>query len=501
MYVLKRGKMKLKIKFIKWNAGIPSAMLDKNTADKMGIHTGDRISIKTLSKYPQEIAVMVDLVDKIVGKNQVAVSSEISDKINLKKSQVVDVNLASTSKSVLHIKKKLDGKKLSQKEINEIVRDVVNNSLSQAEVALFISSMYVRGMDFKETIYLIKAILKTGNMLSLKSKFVVDKHSIGGIPGNRVTPIVVSICAAAGLVFPKTSSRAITSAAGTADVMEAIAKVEFSIKETREIIKKVGACIVWGGSIGMVPADSKIISTEKILKIDPQAQLLASIMSKKLAVGSRYILIDIPYGKHAKLSKLKSLRLKRKFERLGRYFHKKLKVVLTKGDQPIGNGVGPSLELMDIVKILDPSQNGPEDLQKKSVFMAGQLLEMTGKAKSGKGENLAMEILSSGKAFEKFKEIVKAQQGSLKKIKYAKLKHDLHAKSSGRVREIHNKKINELARLAGCPVDKSAGIYIDVHLGNRVKKGSKIATIYSETKARLTTAIDFFNSKKPIKIR
>ena len=361
--------------------------------------------------------------------------------------------------------------------------------------------MYNKGMNFQETIYLIKAILKTGNMLSLRNKYVVDKHSIGGIPGNRTTPIIVSICASAGLIMPKTSSRAITSAAGTADVLETVAKVEFSIKEIKEIIKKTGACIVWGGALGMVPADAKIIRTEKLLKIDPQAQLLASIMSKKLAVGSRYILIDIPYGKNAKVGKPRALILKRQFERLGKYFKKKLKVVLTEGSQPIGNGVGPALELIDVLKVLEPGEKGPKDLEEKSIFLAAELLEMTGKAKKGKGEAMAKQILDSGKALEKFKQIIKAQKGDLKKIKTAKLKRDILAKKSGKIIEIDNKKINQLARLAGSPVDKAAGIYLYFHVGYKVKKGEKIITIYSETKSRLITSIDFYNSKKPIKIK
>ena len=291
---------------------------------------------------------------------------------------------------------------------DRIISDIVTNSLSEAEIALFVSAMYKEGMNMKETIYLIKAILKSGKSLKLKlkNKKIADKHSIGGIPGNRTTPLIVSICAASGLVIPKSSSRAITTAAGTADVVETIAKVEFSMKELEKIVKKVGACLIWGGSLEIVPADEKIISIEKMLNIDPEAQLLASIMSKKLALGAKYILIDIPYGKTAKVTKKKALDLKKKFEYLGKHFKKKLKVVLTKGGQPIGNGIGPVLEMKDILKILKHSEDRPLDLENKSVFLAGCLLEMTGKADKGKGIVLAKQILGSGKAFEKFKEII-----------------------------------------------------------------------------------------------
>ncbi|MFH1608102.1 MAG: thymidine phosphorylase [archaeon] len=496
--------MELKVKFLKWSAGLPVAMLNKNTAEKIGVQVKDRVSVKTISKYPKGMFTLVNLVEQLVKEDEIAVSSEIRKRLSLRLGQKVDVNIAEAPNSLFFIKKKLDGKILSQKEVDEIIKDVVNNSLSEPEIALFVSAMYKQGMSMKESIYLINAISKSGNSLKLNKKFVVDKHSIGGIPGNRTTPIVVSICAAAGLTIPKTSSKAITSAAGTTDVMETIMEVEFPMKELKKIIQKTNACMVWGGALGMVPADSKIIKVEKMLKIDPEAQLLASIMSKKLAVGSKYILIDIPYGKNAKVSKLRALRLKLKFKFLGRHFHKNLKCVLTDGRQPIGNGVGPVLELIDIVKILDPKQQGPEDLKNKSLFLAGQLLEMTRKAKKKRGIEMAEEILNSGKAFEKFKEIVKAQKGSLNPLeqkKNFKFKRDILSKKSGKIFEIHNKKINSLARIAGCPVDKYSGLYLHFHKGDKVKKGNKILTIYSESKSRLRQAVGFYNKVKPIKVR
>ena len=491
--------MKLKVKLLNWNAGVPVAMLHHELAGALGVHIRDRISIKTSSK---EIYTVVDTIGTLIRKNEIAVSSELKERLNLKKGQNVDVNIAEATKSLTFIKKKLNNQTLSEEEIQEIIKDVINNAISESEIAMFVSAMYKYGMNFKETIYLIKAILETGNKLNLKNKLIADKHSIGGIAGNRTTPIIVSICAAAGLIMPKTSSRAITSAAGTADVIEKIASVDFSISDVKKIVKKTGACMVWCGGFGMVPADSKIIKVEKLLKIEPKAQLLASIISKKLAVGSNYILIDIPYGKSAKFGKKKSLELKRDFEKLGKYFKRKLKVVLTDGSQPIGNGIGPALELIDVLNILNPKKQGPKDLESKSIFLSGELLELTGKAKKGQGERMALEILASGKAFEKFKEIIKAQGGdtNFEKLQPAKFKKNIHAKKSGKIKEIDNKKINALARVAGCPVDKSSGLYLYYHVGKKVKKGEVILTVYSETRSRLNQAVAFYWKEKPIKI-
>ena len=493
--------MELKIKLLKWSAGLPVTMINEKTAEKIGVHTRDRVAIKTLKKSPKEISTIINTTKGLVGKNEIAVSSELKKRLCLRVGQKVDVKLDQAPKSIVFINKKLNRKKLSSEEIDEIIKDIVDNSLSEPEIALFISAMYNQGMNMKETIFLIKAILKTGNRIAFKDEVVVDKHCIGGVSGNRTTPIVVSICAAAGLLVPKNSSKAITSAAGTADVIETVAKIEFSIKELKKIVKKTNACIVWGGALGMVPADSKIIKVEKILKIDPEAQLIASIISKKLAGGSKYILIDIPYGKTAKVDRAKAMRLKKKFEQLGKYFNKKLKVVLTDGSQPIGNGIGPALELVDVLKVLNPEENGPKDLEKKSLFLAGKLFKMTGKAKKSKGIEMAKEILYSGKAFKKFKQIIKAQGGKLNSIHSAKFKKNILSKKSGRISEINNKKISSLARIAGCPVDKFSGLYLYFHVGDKIKKKEKILTIYSESRARLKHAVEFYEKEKPVKMK
>ena len=494
--------MLLKVKIKEWSAGIPVVMLSKGAAMNLGLQAQEMILIETISKNPLETTAVLGIVDGELKNNEIIPSSEVLAKLHLKKNQKVDVNIAPVPKSVELIKKKLGNKRLSKSEIDQIIIDIVKDRLSEPEIALFVAAMYKVGTNSRETVDMINAIIKTGNRLSLKDKFIVDKHSVGGVAGNRTTPIVVSICAAAGLTFPKTSSRAITSAAGTADVMETIVQIDFTIKELKKILKKTKAFIVWGGGMGIAPADSKIIKVEKALNIDPKSQLLASIMSKKFAVGSKYILIDIPYGETAKIpTKRKAEILKGKFDALGEHFHRTLKSVITDGSQPIGNGVGPALELMDILKVLDQRKSSPKDLEKKSLFLAGNLLEMTGKAKKGEGIQVAEKILYSGKAFKKFKQIVKAQHGNLNKIKYAKLKRDIFADRGGKIKVVDNKKINNLARVAGSPVDKSAGVYLYYHVGDIVKKRDKILTVYSETKPRMKEAIKFFKESLPIIIK
>ena len=490
--------MELKLKLLNWSTGLPVAMLHKKTAEKIGVNSKERVLIETISRHPIKTSVILDTIKGMIKEDEIAVSSELGNKLGNHNGRKVLVTISPPPESLNFIKKKLDKKRLSEIEIKTIIKDIVNNSLSEVEVALFISAMYERGMTERETIFLINAILKTGNRIFLKNKLVVDKHCIGGIPGNRTTPIVVPICAAKGLTFPKTSSRAITSAAGTADTIETIARVDFSLKEIKEIIKKTNACMVWGGALGLVPADDKIITVERVIKIDPEAQLLASIIAKKLSVGSKYILIDIPCGKNAKVSKKKALRIKEKFEELGGHFKKKIKVVLTDGDRPIGNGIGPALEMKDVIAILDPKQQGPKDLEEKSLFLAGKIFELSGKTKKGKGYDLAKQTLKSGEAFKKFKQIISAQHGDINRIRPAKFKRDFFAQNNVKISSINNKIINDLARVAGCPADKFSGVYLYANVGGELKKGDKLITLYSDSKARLLEAIKFYNKNYPI---
>ncbi len=489
--------MKLKLRFFRLSAGKPIAFVHELDAEKIGLHTGDRIEVK--SNGSKTIAI-IDIVKDFIKKGEIALSQEIIKTLNINKtsSAHVEIDFADFPESARIIQKKIDSKQYSKLELKEIMQDIVNNSLTEAEIAYFVSGVQHCGMSLNETKWLAEAILETGKKISWGNKKIADKHSIGGIPGNRTTPIIVSICAAAGVTMPKTSSRAITSAAGTADVIESIAKVDLSIPELKKVVKKTGACMVWGGSLGLAPADDKLIRIEKLLNLDPEPQLIASILAKKLAVGSKYILIDIPCGKGAKVSRHEAIKLKNKFVKIGGELGLTLKIVLTDGTEPIGNGIGPTLEIKDVLKVLE-RKNPPNDLENKSLKLAGLILEMLGKCDKGRGFIKAKQILNSGAAFKKFKEIISAQKGNLKNLGKAKFSRDIKSEKSGVIKEIENKSINYLARLAGCPLDKNSGIYLYKHKGDKIKKGETILTIYSESKHKLREALKFYKTSKPIK--
>ena len=491
--------MLLKVKSLKFVAGRPVAIISRRTARALSVYVGERIRLKNR----KEMLAIVDISKGILKENEIALSQEILDEMKISEGYAVEVNAAPRPKSAEHILEKLDGKELDYQSLHEIAQDIVNNALTEAEIAYFISGMYIHGMTERETVALTKAMVSTGK--SMKIKNAIDKHSIGGVAGNRTTPIVVSICSSTGLVIPKSSSRAITSAAGTADVMECFSRVEFSVQDIKRIIHKANACLVWGGALNLAPADDKIIQVERILGLDPEAQLLASILSKKISIGAKYVLVDIPYGKSAKVEKAHAVLLAKKFEKIGSILGLKIKTILTDGSQPIGRGVGPILEARDVYSVLAQKSDRPLDLEKKSLLLASLILEMMRKTKKGKGLEMARDILESKKALAQFKNIIEAQGGTLKnienKLKPARFSHTFTSQKSGIVKEISSKKIASIAFSVGCPADKAAGLLLHVHDGFRVKKGDPLVTLYAETREKLGFAKDSFTKLNPVLIK
>jgi len=491
--------MRLKVKNLNWLAGRPVVILNDRTCKKLNVFVNDRISINNTKK----VYAVVDIFPKLVKEEEIGLCEELSKILKLKNNSFVDISSSELSRASFLINKKINGEKLEKEELNYIISEIVNNNLTEAEIAYFTSAEKIRGMSMEETINLTKAMTGTGSRLKFKEKFVADKHCIGGIAGNRTTPIVVSICASAGLTLPKTSSRAITSASGTADVIETVSNVELSVKEIKKVVKKTGACLAWGGALGLAPSDDKIIRVERILNLDVEPQLLASIMSKKISVGSKYILIDIPYGKDSKIKTIKEAKkLGNKFKKIAKSFNLKLKTIYTDGSEPIGNGMGPVLELFDVIAVLKNSLNAPQDLKEKSVYLSAELMSLCGIKNS---RNKAEKILFSGKAYEKFVAILTAQGGKniekkIDSLKLAKFRKVIKAKKSGKIVSISNNKINSLCRILGTPETKSTGVYLHHHTGE-IKKGNPLLTLYSESKSKLKDGLDYIKKFKPIEIK
>src|SRR4030043_762684 len=281
-----------------------------------------------------------------------------------------------------------------------IVKDVVERHLSEVEIAAFLTALNIYGLSMGENEALSRAMVETGKTLDFGEAPILDKHSIGGLPGDKTSLLVVPIVAAAGFTTPKTSSRAITSPAGTADRVETLCPVNLSINESQNVVEKTNGCLLWGGSLELAPADDLFIQVEYPLGIDPM--LLPSILSKKKAIGATHVVIDIPTGMGAKIkTRTEAYTLASDFVDLGRRLDLNIQCALTFGEQPLGCGIGPALEAQEALSTL--MGGGPPDLREKAVSLAGMLFEMVGVEN---GRVMAEDMLDSGKAMKKMREII-----------------------------------------------------------------------------------------------
>ncbi len=465
------------------------AILNIHDAKRLDLHSGDRILI--IYKNRRTICVLdISESAKAVPKGKIGLYEEVLDKLDVKRNAIIELKFTGKPESVKHIREKLHGKRLSHKELFHIIDDITHDRLTDIEKTYFVAAGFINGWDIDEIVDMTKVMVETGDKIKFPG-ITLDKHCIGGVPGNRTTMVVVPIIAAAGFTMPKTSSRAITSPAGTADTMECLAKVELKEKKIKQVVKKTKACIVHGGSMNLAPADDKIIEVEHPLSIDAEGQLLASVMAKKYSVTANHILIDIPMGKQVKAKTIKDAKhLRKTFERIGTRLNMNVKVIITDGSQPIGNGIGPVLEAEDVMSVLRDDPLAPEDLKDKALSMASILLEMTGKYKKGQGVKVANELLKSGKALKSMNEIIKAQ-GKQKKVKLGTFNYIVRSSKVGKVKEINNEIIAKIARVGGAPEDKGAGLFLNKKVGDKVKKGEVLYTIYAENKFKLGLSKEF----------
>jgi putative thymidine phosphorylase len=495
--------MKLKVKDLDIaTGGVRIAVLNYLDAEELDIHHLDRIKIKKGKKFC--IAVVdISESEKFFKKGNIGLMEEVLADLKAVDGDDVEIRLEKKPKSVIYIKEKLEGKKLDYDKIYSIVNDISLNRLTDIEMTTFVTSYYVHKSNMEEIADLTNAMIKTGQKLDFGKKIVVDLHSVGGVPNNRTTMIVVPIIVAAGYAFPKTSSRSITSPAGTADTMEVLCDVKISVPRLKKIMKKVGGFLIWGGSVNLAPADDKIIQIERPLNLDSPVQMAASIMAKKVSVGSTHLLLEIPVGRETKIKKMsQAMKLKKIFKTLGKRLGIKVRTVITNGNEPVGNGIGPILEVKDVLYILKNDARGPSDLKNKSLLLAGDILEFIGVGK--KSRQMAKEILESGLAYKSFMDIVKAQGGKEvdpDELKPGKFSYDFLSERDGYLSGYDNIHLARVARFAGAPRDKSAGVFLYKKAGNRVKKKEKILTIYSNNKVKLEHAVDLIKEGKTVILR
>lgn len=457
-----------------------------------GFAAETRVQITLNSRSIIAVIHTIEIASNLLDSCSASLSRYAWDFLGAKEGDEISISHPKPLDSLSFIRSKLYGNKLKTREINQIIDDVVKGQLSDIHLTMFLSGISGQRLSKKETLDLTRAMVETGERLHWPSQLIVDKHCVGGLPGNRTTLIVVPIITAFGLMMPKTSSRAITSPAGTADTMEVFAPVNLDLKSMQKVVEQENGCITWGGAVSLSPADDLLIRIERSMDMDSEGQMVASILSKKIAAGSTHIVIDVPIGPTAKVRTIQQADLLTNFlESIANKFSIHLKVVYTDGTQPVGRGIGPALEARDVWSILSGDKTAPQDLRDRALTLAGYLLEFSPHVAEGKGKEIAESLLNSGQALRKFQAICNAQ-GGLFDIPTAPYTKTIVAKKKGRVTCINNRLLARLAKLAGAPQSKSAGIELLTPLNTEVEKGQPLFILHAETMGELEYALNFY---------
>ena len=442
------------------------------------------------------VATLLSVTSDLVGVHEAALSEAAWTRLNLSEGDSITIEHLDPVESLSLLRSRIFGNALNENSFRAIMRDVVAGRYSDIHISSFLTACAALPLDDGEILSLTRAMVDAGERLSWPAPVVVDKHSVGGLPGNRTTPIIVAIVTALGLTMPKTSSRAITSPAGTADMMETLAPVDLDATAIRRVVEAEGGCIAWGGAVQLSPADDILIRVERALDLDTQGQMISSVMSKKIAAGATHLVLDMPVGATAKVrTQQEAETLSRGLLSVAQSFGIKARVVIGNGDQPIGRGIGPALEAHDVLAVLQCHAQAPVDLRDRSVQLAGTLIELADLVPLDAGPALAMSVLNDGRAWHKFQRICEAQ-GGMRAPPSPSHKQALTAKSSGRLAEIDNRKIARLAKLAGAPEDRAAGVELLVRIGQEIKAGEELCVVHAEAPGELDYALTYAAAHK-----
>ena len=444
------------------------------------------------------VANLYQVTSDIVAMDEVGMSDSAWDSLALHDGAMVTISHPPPLESLGAVRGKVYGKQFDSTSLKEIVTDIQAGRYSDIQLSAFVTACAARPLAREEICALTQAMVDAGDRITWNKRPIVDKHCVGGLPGNRTTPIVVAIVAACGLTIPKTSSRAITSPAGTADTMETLAPIDLDIPTMRRVVEREGGCIVWGGAARLSPTDDILIRVENVLDLDAEAQLVASILSKKIAAGATHIVLDLPVGPTAKVRTTEAAEaLAHSLAEIGAEFGLVVRTVLTDGTQPIGRGIGPALEARNVLDVLQIRQGAPEDLRQRALVLAAHILELGGAAGPGEGAALATATLDSGRAWTKFQRICEAQ-GGMRVPRVAAYRRVIAAATGGQVTTLDNRKLAKIAKLAGAPEDNAAGLELHVKLGDKLEPRQPLYTVHSESPGELAYALNYARANTDI---
>lgn len=404
------------------------------------------------------------------------------------------------------IEKKKHGQELTKEEINYFVDGYTKGEIPDYQISALLMAICLKNLNLDETVNLANAMLNSGDLVDLsKIKGIkVDKHSTGGV-GDTTSLVLGPLVASAGLVFAKMSGRGLGHTGGTLDKLESIPgmRIDLQMDEFINNSNKIGISII-GQTADITPADKKLYALrDSTATVDNISLIASSIMSKKLAVGADALVLDVKVGSGAFMKDVESAtKLSEIMVSLGKKFNHKTKALITSMDEPLGFAVGNSLEVIEAINTL--KGQGPQDLRQLCLALGSKLLLMSNFADN---EDEAKEILETnirnGKAFEKFKEFVKAQGGDISyiddtsKFKLSKYKVEIVSKDEDYVKKIDALLIGEIARDLGAgritkesKIDLGAGIILNKKIDDFVKKGELLATFYTDKEKDINLQVE-----------
>ncbi|MBE0577898.1 MAG: thymidine phosphorylase family protein [Devosia sp.] len=461
-----------------------------------GLSSRSRVLLQSGGK--SVVATLYQVASEMLDADEAGLSEAAWDQLDVAEGDPIVARHPNPLASFAHVRSRIFGSRLSEVQLRDIIGDIAERRYSAIETTAYLVSGSSFPMDNQEMHALTKVMVELGDTLTWPGRPIVDKHCVGGLPGNRTTPIVVAILAALGLTIPKTSSRAITSPAGTADTMETLAPVDLDLRTIRQVVEQEGGCVVWGGAVRLSPADDLLIRVERVLDLDSEGQLVASVLSKKVAAGATHLVLDIPVGPTAKIrTSAAAAALASKLEGIAGQFGITTKVVVSDGSEPVGFGIGPALEAHDVLAVLQLTPGYPTDLHLRACTLAGAALEMVERAAPGTGVAVAAQAIADGSAWLKFQRICEAQ-GGMRAPPVAALTQPQLAQSGGYVTAIDNRKIARVAKLAGAPGIPAAGVRMFARVGEKVSAGQPLYTVHADTGGELQYALDYVSANPDI---
>lgn len=487
MFVFKAKKLDIT------TGDVAVGVITNKQALQMGILPGDRVVIDHKGR---QIIATIDISSTLVREGELGLFQDICAEYSVKSGDSLGVQLLSRPASIEAIRERMLGHKLTEEQVKTIITDVVEERLSDIELTYFVASSFFNKDNDRELYHLAKAMAETGEQIKFPG-LVTDIHSIGGLPGNRTTMLAGPILATLGFTVPKTSTRAVTSPAGVADTMGYLAEVELSSQQVKDVVKKTGGCVVWGGKLNLAPADDKFVRISYPLAMEPYPKMIVSIIAKKVAMNIKYLLIEMPIGPSAKVQDYATAkRIGNTFIRLGKRFGIKTGINYLYALEPTSHGIGPALEAREVLRVLQQKPDRSKTLERQALNLVAQAAALSGKISRKRAFNDAWHALKSGLCLKKFRQIIEAQGARLavdvdseELLGGAKTKEVL-ALHSGKITKCDNQAISELARSLGAPMHPQAGIYTWVRVGQQINKGDRLFTMYAQTEERIKIAME-----------